>query len=72
LTYAQEAEVVRLIAQGASKDLLAVQFGVHYNTIGNTLKRAKEKAPASDQARGGLAATGAAAPFRFCMYFQAT
>lgn len=46
LTAEQEQEVVALFQKGIKRELLAVQFGVHFNTIGNVLRRHEEKNPA--------------------------
>jgi hypothetical protein len=45
LSEADRAEVKRLLSAGVRKEVLAVQFGVHFNTIGNI-----EKEPANENA----------------------
>lgn len=44
LTPQEELYVHRAVTEGeASKEELAVRFGVHFNTIGNVVKRQEER-----------------------------
>ena len=51
LTSSQEKDVIRMLDAGVNLEVVAVQFGVHSNTVRNLRKR---MAALADQARPGV------------------